>query len=556
MIAPKKKQKKKTPIKKKSPYGTFNDPEIQVNFLKDFHPKDNPAFLLLFQDLDKKDKSLLTALFQSKNLEKAVNNKSIFAKKAGEISYFALEKGNIPAVMLIGLGKKGKLTPNIFTNALHTAFERSGSLGWEKIDILISPELCSAPIKKGAPSASAKKEAPSALNPEKLASWIASISQLSQYKNRVLASNQKENSKQVLKTVNLVFLSISQSKGKIEKSIDEGRILGKFVNLTREAVSLPGNHMTPGHLAKRAIEAGKKLGFSVKVLNKNQLKQMGMNGIISVGKGSIEEPKLIIMHYKGAPHRKKIDLGIAGKGITFDSGGISLKPSSDMHEMKGDMGGAAAALYGLSAITKAKLPVNILAVIGAAENIPGARAQKPGDIYTSYKGLTVEVLNTDAEGRLILADLLSYLAEHKCERIVDIATLTGACLMALGPHLAGLFSNNEKFQQLVFQAGEESLDRVWPLPLYDEYKEHIKSDIADLTNIGPRPGGAITAASFLKHFVPDDIAWAHLDIAGKFIIKKDAGLHRKGSTGFGVRILFEIAKSIISHQKNKRGSKF
>ncbi|HVH20736.1 MAG TPA: leucyl aminopeptidase, partial [Myxococcota bacterium] len=290
---------------------------------------------------------------------------------------------------------------------------------------------------------------------------------------------------------------------------------------------------------------GRELGLRVRVLDVPAMKKLGMGGILAVGGGSANPPRLIALEYqppgkKGRGARKPVAL--VGKGITFDSGGISIKPSAGMDEMKHDMSGAAAVIGTLRAAALLELETPVVGVIGAAENMPSATAYRPGDVVTTMAGKTIEVLNTDAEGRVVLADALHYArTTWKPDAIIDLATLTGAMVVALGAWATGLFGNNAKLIELVRAAGDATGERAWPMPLLDAHKEEIRSEIAEIKNTGGRPAGSSTAAAFLWHFV-GDTPWVHLDIAGTAWTSKPGPIQRKGATGVGVRLLVELLR--------------
>jgi leucyl aminopeptidase len=287
------------------------------------------------------------------------------------------------------------------------------------------------------------------------------------------------------------------------------------------------------------------------VFARKELEKRGFGGLLAVGGGSVNEPHLIVLEYSGAPHQPSTAKQLApivfvGKAITFDSGGISIKPSDKMDEMKFDKCGGVAVLGIMKAVAQLKLPLNILGVIASAENMPSATSYRPGDIVTSYRGpdkrgVTVEVLNTDAEGRIVLGDALAYAREHKPQAIIDFATLTGACVVALGSFAAGLLGNNDKLQEKIRSSADRTGERVWPLPLWTEYKDKIKSDVADIKNTGGRYGGAITAAAFLAKYV-GDTPWVHLDIAGTAWTTEELPYLTKGATGFGVRLAVDLLR--------------
>jgi leucyl aminopeptidase len=290
----------------------------------------------------------------------------------------------------------------------------------------------------------------------------------------------------------------------------------------------------PSYLAKTALALGKELNFGVEVLEGEDMKKLGMGAALSVGQGSAQPCKFIVMNYEGG-QAKGAPVVLIGKGVTFDSGGISLKPGANMDEMKFDMCGAASVFGAMRTAARMKLPIHLVGIIPAAENMPGGNASRPGDVVTSMSGQTIEILNTDAEGRLGLADALTYAERFQPAYVIDIATLTGACVIALGNLTSGLFANDDGLAEMLLQSGQDTGDRAWRLPMFDEYQELLKSNFADMSNIGGRPAGAITAACFLKRFA-NHFKWAHLDIAGTNAISGDA----KGATGRPVPLLTEF----------------
>ena len=295
--------------------------------------------------------------------------------------------------------------------------------------------------------------------------------------------------------------------------MEQGARTGAGINFARELANLPGNHCTPEHLAREARKLARGSdNTTCKVLNEKAMAELGMHSLLSVSAGSAQPARLIVLDYQGgkrgaAPHV------LVGKGITFDSGGISLKPGAKMDEMKFDMSGAASVLGTLKAVIDLQLPLNVVGIVAAAENMPSGTATKPGDVLTSMAGITIEVLNTDAEGRLVLCDALTYAARFKPASVVDVATLTGACVVALGSHASGLYANDEELAEALLAAGVEAHDRAWRLPLWDDYQKQLDSNFADVANIGGPGAGSVTAACFLARFTKD-YRWAHLDIAG------------------------------------------
>ena len=336
----------------------------------------------------------------------------------------------------------------------------------------------------------------------------------------------------VLKKVTLGFTKTTSASA--TKGIAIGQAIAKGVDFARELGNLPGNICTPTYLASEAKRLARgQTNLSVKVLEEKAMKELGMGSLLSVSAGSDQPAKLIVMEYKGG-NKKDAPIALVGKGITFDTGGISLKPGAGMDEMKYDMCGAASVLGTFKTLVELQPAMNVVGIIAASENMPNGSATKPGDIVTSMAGLTIEVLNTDAEGRLVLCDALTYTERFKPKAVIDIATLTGACVVALGNHASGLFSNNEDLAQAILKAGQTANDRAWQMPLWDDYQKQLDSNFADIANIGGPAGGSITAACFLSRFTKN-IAWAHLDIAGTAWLSGAA----KGATGRPVPLLVQ-----------------
>lgn len=342
-----------------------------------------------------------------------------------------------------------------------------------------------------------------------------------------------------VKAISLSPVAKAQRK-QLEDGLKRGAAIGKAINRAKELGNLPGNICTPTYLANEAQElASRHKSLTTKVLSEKQMSRMGMGSLLSVAAGSAEEAKLIVIEHKGSKQNSKPHI-IVGKGITFDTGGISLKPGAAMDEMKFDMCGAASVVATMGCVAELKLPANIIGIVAAAENMPGSKATKPGDIVTSLSGKTIEILNTDAEGRLVLCDALTYAERYKPKSIIDIATLTGAAVATFGSHANVLLSNNDKLAESILECGEESLDRAWQLPLWDEYQSLLNSNFADIANIGGPRAGTITAACFLSRFT-DKMKWAHLDIAGS---AWHSGA-QKGATGRPVGLLMQY----LSKQK-------
>lgn len=321
-------------------------------------------------------------------------------------------------------------------------------------------------------------------------------------------------------------------------------IIVDAVHITRDLVNGNADDVTPQYLCQFAQQLAQNLPrVKTTIFNRKRIEQEKMGLILAVSRGSIHDPALIIVEYKGAPKSKDLTV-IVGKGVTYDTGGLNIKPQASMATMKGDMGGAATTLGVLHAVANLKLPINVTVVVPTVENAIGSRSFKPGDVYVSYLGKTIEITDTDAEGRLILADALAYAVKHlKPTRLVDFATLTGAVEVALGNETSGVMSNQDALADSLIRAGHETYERLWRLPMYEEYREQLKSDIADMKNSGGRIGGAITAALFLKEFV-GDTPWAHCDIAGTAYLSEARRYHPKYGTGFGVRLMVEFLENL------------
>ena len=347
----------------------------------------------------------------------------------------------------------------------------------------------------------------------------------------------------------LTQIEISLPDGlKAQTAVERGRVLGEFTNQARAFSNEPGNALTPRVFAERAQAIGKAAGLAVDVLDESRIAELKMGLLLGVARGSQEPPRLVVLRHEPANALPGVVLAFVGKGITFDTGGISIKPAQDMDRMKDDMSGGAAAICALAAIARLNVPVRCMALVPMTENMPGGRAVKPGDVLVSAEGKTVEVLNTDAEGRLVLGDALWYARQLGATHLVDIATLTGACVVALGKTTSGLFGTPPGWVEQVRQASDRAGDRTWPMPTFEDYRELFKSEIADFSNTGGRPAGSITAALFLKEFT-GDLPWAHLDIAGTAWAEEAKPYQPKGATGVAVRTLVELALDAASWSK-------
>jgi leucyl aminopeptidase len=335
--------------------------------------------------------------------------------------------------------------------------------------------------------------------------------------------------------------TLSPHLAPLRKAAHQVRAVCAGTWLARDLENAPGNEIYPETLAREAAAAGNSAGFTVATLGTSRLRTLGMGGLLAVSAGSAKPPRLIVMEYRGGPAGQE-PVVLVGKGVTFDSGGISIKPSAGMAEMKMDMSGAAAVIGTMHAIATLRLPVHVVGIVPATENMPGGSALKPGDIITHANGITSEVDNTDAEGRLILADALAYADRHRPGLIIDLATLTGAVVVALGQVATGMMGTDQETMEALRLAGERTYERVWQLPLFDEYEQLIKSDVADVKNVGGKWAGAITGAMFLKHFVGAH-RWVHLDIAGTAMMEEAFEYIPKGGSGVGVRLLVDFLQN-------------
>ena len=472
---------------------------------------------------------LVLGVFQNKNLpdstaqvDKALKRQLSKIIDAGDISGTAGQSLLIhnPAgirakrIMLVGLGKKNELDRKKYVAALKNT--AAALAKYSLADALFT--LAELPVKE--------------MDAGKRYQLLAQVLENSTYRYNHTKSTKGK--KPALKKVD-VCLSDKSERAAARKGLDIGSCVARGMAVAREMGNLPANICTPTYLGEQAQALGKNNRLlKTRVLSEAQMRRMGMGSLLSVGHGSDQESRLVVMEYNGASERIKPNV-IVGKGITFDTGGISLKPGNAMDEMKFDMCGAASVLGTMTALCALKPKINVVGVIAAAENMPSGRATKPGDIVTSMAGKTIEVLNTDAEGRLVLCDALTYVERYKPKSVIDIATLTGACIVALGDVNTGLMSNNDDLADKLFQHGQEVADTCWRLPISEEYQRQLDSNFADIANIGGPKAGTITAACFLSRFT-ESYPWAHLDIAGTAWLSGKA----KGATGRPVPLLMEF----------------
>jgi leucyl aminopeptidase len=373
------------------------------------------------------------------------------------------------------------------------------------------------------------------LPPEECAAAIAEGTLLGTY--RFLRHKKPEEDATELESLTLVEHDNAKVPA-LERGVERGRILAEATNFARDLANEPSNYLTPTEMADRAKDLAASSGLECEVYGPGWMLEKGMGGVLGVAAGSTQEPRFIVLRYNGGGDAKP--LALVGKGITFDTGGISIKPAAGMEEMKGDMSGGASVIAAMSAIARLRPPINVIGVVPATENMPGGSAIKPGDVLKTMSGKTIEVINTDAEGRLILSDGLAYAREQDASAIVDIATLTGAISITLGNVAMGAMANDAALLDRVKKAAEASGEKVWELPMYEEYKEQIRSDVADMKNTGGRGAGSITAAMLLREFV-ESTPWVHLDIAGVDNYDREKGVIVKGASGIPVRTLVNLA---------------
>jgi len=431
-------------------------------------------------------------------------------------------------VLLVGLGKKAEFGEKQYCKAVRASVKALGAIGADEVLTTLA-ELSVAGV-------AARKKVAQLVETALDASY-----RFDAIKRKPDAAEEKAAKKGIKKLA--IQITAAADVAAAESGLRDGKAIGAGVSLTKDLGNLPPNVCTPTYLAEQAQALASNYGFTVEVLEREAMQKLGMGSFLAVAQGSEQPPKLIVLqHLKGDKNQKPVVL--VGKGITFDTGGISLKPGAEMDEMKYDMCGAATVLGLFKTIAEMDLPLNVVGVIPTCENMPDGRATRPGDVLTSMSGLTIEVLNTDAEGRLILCDALTYAERFEPSAVVDIATLTGACVIALGHHATGLFSNNDSLAKELLQAGEQALDRAWHMPMWDDYQPLLDSNFADIANIGGRAAGSITAACFLSRFTKK-YDWAHLDIAGT---AWKSG-KEKGGTGRPVPLLTEF---LVGRTSQKR----
>jgi leucyl aminopeptidase len=450
-----------------------------------------------------------------RTIKEIISNKEFKANLGTSLVLPTMDKGPMKKIMLLGLGKKDKFNNEIARIVSAKAAVKVREMGISEFSILLFSNLDDGLI-------------------EAISEGVG----LSLYSfNRYKTNDNKDELK-----INRVTILINAEMTSIQSIVDKTSLLVEAVNFARDLSNLPPNDCSPSQLANIALSIATEYGLKSRIVERYEMESMGLNGIVSVGKGSQYPPKLIILEYHGSNDDKRPYL-LVGKGVTFDTGGISLKDSDKMDEMKFDKSGGCDVIAVMKAVASLKLPVNVIGLIPSVENMPSSTSYRPGDIIKMYNGKTVEVLNTDAEGRLILADALAFgISTYNPKAVIDLATLTGACIIALGTNVAAVIGTNKKFIEELHNISERTGEKFWELPLYEEFSEQIKSYVADIKNIGGRPGGAITAASFLSNFT-NGLPWMHIDIAGTAWTQEgtyERSYNPKGATGFGIRTLVKL----------------
>ncbi|ADE29652.1 leucyl aminopeptidase [Rickettsia prowazekii] len=496
---------------------------LNINFVNE--ESSTNQGLIVFIDEQLKLNNNLIALDQQhyELISKTIQNKLQFSGNYGQITVVpsVIKSCAVKYLIIVGLGNVEKLTEakieelggKILQHATCAKIATIGLKIINRINRFTSPTFTSL---------------------------IASGAFLASYRFHKYKTTLKEVEKFAVESIEI----LTDNNSEAMKLFEVKKLIAEAVFFTRDISNEPSNIKTPQVYAERIVEILEPLGVNIDVIGEHDIKNLGMGALLGVGQGSQNESKLVVMEYKGGS-RDDSTLALVGKGVIFDTGGISLKPSSNMHLMRYDMAGSAAVVGTIIALASQKVPVNVVGVVGLVENMQSGNAQRPGDVVVTMSGQTAEVLNTDAEGRLVLADTVWYVQEKfnpKC--VIDVATLTGAITVALGSTYAGCFSNNDELADKLIKAGEAVNEKLWRMPLHDDYDAMINSDIADIANIGNVPGaaGSCTAAHFIKRFIKDGVDWAHLDIAGVANSNNASALCPKGAVGYGVRLLEKFIK--------------
>jgi leucyl aminopeptidase len=451
----------------------------------------------------------------------------------------AASAGALPRALLVGLGAKEDLSLDRYRAAVGTAVRRCRALRLARLAVPLAGLEDVAGVLG--------MDVADILRETVLAALLALYSCTEFRSEDARARGRKDREPEYFVPESLTVLHPDRPvPASLRASLRLAEAEAAGVCLARDLVNAPANIMTPARMAEEAVALARRHGFSCRVLSKAEMAKLGMGALLAVAEGSRKDARFIVLEYVPSGAKKQTPFIMIGKGITFESGGISLKPAAGMHLMKGDMAGGAAVLGAFEAIGRCGgVSQPVVGLIPCTENMPGGSALRPGDIVTALSGKTVEILNTDAEGRLILCDALAYARKNwtPC-MLVDIATLTGACVVALGKGASGLFTDHAPLRDAIMQAGGFAGEAFWPMPLWERLRDGLKSDVADIANVGPREGGAIAAALFLQAFVDKNLPWAHLDMAGAGIAEKETPLCPRGATGFGVRTLFALARRL------------
>lgn len=495
--------------------------KITANLVSAKNPVSGLLILGLFEG-EKRAHAALQKLDASaaQLIEKAILNKRFEGKEGETLPVFGTNAFHAAGdLLVVGLGKKDAFESEKLRKLVGNLYARAKSQKSKTVGLILESFVSSK------------------LKLDQIATLVPETLRLAEYR----FDRYKEKKKDVPEgkvEESCLFYSDKKDAKIIEQKLKHSEIVSSAVNYTRDLINEPANVMNPRVFAGRAKEIAEKGKLKIKVLELDEIKRLGMSGVIAVSKGSEEPPRFVVIEY-GVSHKNQGTICLVGKGVCFDSGGISIKPSKDMEKMKYDMAGAAAVLGTMKALAELKPSVHVVGITPLVENMPSGTASRPGDIITYTNGKSVEIINTDAEGRLILADALIYASKLKPKAIVDLATLTGACAVALADRCAGVMTNNSNLTKKLISAGEEVGERLWELPMWADYLDIIKGHHSDLLNAGSGYGGTITAAKFLEQFV-DCKSWAHLDIAGVAWCDSPKSYNVKGATGFGVRLLCQL----------------
>jgi leucyl aminopeptidase len=496
---------------------------MEILFAKPALPKDGSVVIGM---LENQDLSATAKKLESKSagtLTKALSASKFEGKKGQRTEILAPSGMALSRILCIGLGKAEEITPLVlqeFGGKIVSTLQKSG----DKSACIVIEEIEGCELSTAEISAN-----------------VAFGAKIGSYCFNKYKTKDEELNKITLEKITVQSYDFEDA----EKAYKPFVATANAIRMTRDLVNEPANIITPKNFTKELSRLS-TLGIEVEIFERQQLKDLGMYMMLGVGQGSSNDCKMVVMRWKGNKGSNEFPIALVGKGVTFDSGGISLKASKGMEEMKTDMAGAAVVTGLIKELALKKANVNAVGLVGLVENMPSGTAQRPGDILSSMSGQTVEVLNTDAEGRLVLGDVLSYAQEvYKPEKIIDLATLTGAIITSLGREYAGLFSNNDDFANDIIKSGRKSGEKVWLMPMGSEYDELLSSDIADMKNIGGAEAGSITAAQFLKRFIKKETVWAHIDIAGVTMNKKDKPTAPKGASGFGIKLLSKYLEDFL-----------